>query len=77
MEWNVYYHSINSKEIKTFNIFNHGGFNQDVEKYLSNCIESLIGQTYNNLEIILPYIKEIELYYIGKNNLNKLNIFLG
>lgn len=28
----------------------------------------------NNLEIILPYIKEIELYYIGKNNLNKLNI---
>lgn len=34
LKWNVYYHSINSKEIKTFNIFNHDGFNQDVEKYL-------------------------------------------
>ena len=34
MEWNVYYYNINSKEIKTFNIFNHSSFNQDVEKYL-------------------------------------------
>lgn len=25
----------------------------NVKKYLSNCVESLIGQTYNNLEIIL------------------------
>lgn len=28
----------------------------------------------NNLETMLPYIREIELYYIGKNNLDKLNL---
>ncbi len=25
LEWNVYYHNFNKKEIETFNIFNHGG----------------------------------------------------
>lgn len=34
MEWNVYYYDSNSRKIKPFNIFKHGGFNQDVEKYL-------------------------------------------
>lgn len=34
MKWNVYYHDVNSQEIKIFNIFNHSSFSQDVEKYL-------------------------------------------
>lgn len=34
MEWNVYYHDINSQEIKLFNVFNHGRFYSDIEKHL-------------------------------------------
>ena len=34
LRWYVYYHDWNDNKIKTFNIFNHGGFNEDVEKYL-------------------------------------------
>lgn len=30
--WNVIYHSVNADEIKTFNIFEHGGFRQDLQK---------------------------------------------
>lgn len=32
LEWNVYYHDINTKEITTFNIFDHGRFIEDVKK---------------------------------------------
>ena len=28
----------------------------------------------NNLEVMLPYITELELYYVGENNLNELNL---
>ena len=28
----------------------------------------------NNLDFIIPYINELELYYIGENNLNELNL---
>ena len=34
MEWNVYYHDINRKQITTFNIFRHGRFREDVQEYL-------------------------------------------
>ena len=34
MEWNVFYHNINKKDIETFNIFKHGRFNEDVQKSL-------------------------------------------
>ena len=33
LEWNVYTHDFNSKEIKIFNIFNHSRFLEDVKKY--------------------------------------------
>ena len=32
--WNVYSHDINSREIKTFNVFKHSSFNKDVEELL-------------------------------------------
>lgn len=54
MEWNVYYHSINSNEIKTFNIFNHGDFNQDVEKYLKK---------YKDKEEFADKLKSSLMYY--------------
>ena len=35
--WNAVYHSINGKEIKTFNIFEHSGFRNDVNKHFKKC----------------------------------------
>ena len=32
MEWNVFRYDINAKQIKTFNIFDHGGFREDFKK---------------------------------------------
>ena len=37
MEWNVFYHNWNSRKIETYNVFHHGGFLKDVEKYLKKC----------------------------------------
>ena len=34
MIWNVYGHDINGREIKTYNVFNHGSFGKDVEELL-------------------------------------------
>ena len=39
LEWNVYVHDFNRKEIKIFNIFNHGRFLDDVKKDLKRCAE--------------------------------------
>lgn len=35
MEWNVFYHSINSQKIVTFNVFDHISFSEDVDKLLT------------------------------------------
>ncbi len=32
LKWDVFYHSQNSGEILTFNIFNHGGFRGDLKE---------------------------------------------
>lgn len=37
LEWNVYREDFNNKEIKVFNIFNHGRFDEDVKKDLKEC----------------------------------------
>lgn len=37
LEWNVYIEDWNAKKIKTFNIFNHSSFYEDVKKYLKKC----------------------------------------
>ena len=34
MEWNVFYHDSNKQELKTFNIFDHSTFNENVQKLL-------------------------------------------
>ena len=31
--WNVFYHDMNRNEIKTFNVFQHGGFREDIQKH--------------------------------------------
>lgn len=33
--WFVYYYSFNRQKIDVFNVFNHGGFRRDIEKYLT------------------------------------------
>ena len=35
--WNVYYHSINSREIKIHNVFDHYRFYEDVKKAYDHC----------------------------------------
>ena len=37
LEWNVFSHDFNKKEIETYNIFNHGRFLEDVKKNLKKC----------------------------------------
>lgn len=37
MEWNVYYHDVNADKIKTFNVFDHGGFLKDFKQAAKNC----------------------------------------
>lgn len=32
LTWNVIYHSVNEDRIKSFNIFDHGGFHEDLKK---------------------------------------------
>ena len=39
MEWNVYYHDFNNKQIKVFNVFNHSAFRKYVEKHLHECVD--------------------------------------
>lgn len=34
MEWNVYYHDVNRRQITTFNIFQHYSFKEDVQEHL-------------------------------------------
>ena len=35
MMWNVYRENVNRRKIEVFNIFDHGGFSNDVEEYLA------------------------------------------
>ena len=37
MEWNVFYHNVNSQKIETFNIFKHWSFTEYVSKHLKEC----------------------------------------
>ena len=37
MEWNVFYHDINHRQIQIWNIFEHGRFRSNVEKHLKEC----------------------------------------
>lgn len=33
LEWNVFYHDINEQKIRTFNVFEHSRFNDDIQKF--------------------------------------------
>ena len=37
MEWNVFYHNINTQEITIFNVFKNSSFAKEVEKYIKEC----------------------------------------
>lgn len=36
MKWYVYYYNVNHKTIEKYNIFDHGGFRQDIENIFKN-----------------------------------------
>ena len=54
MEWNVFYHNVNSQEIITLNIFEHGGFAKDVEKHLKK---------YADKEAFVKELKSSLMYF--------------
>lgn len=54
IEWFVYYHNMNAQEIQAFNIFNHGSFRVDVEKYLKK---------YKDKEEFAERLKRSLMYY--------------
>ncbi len=54
LKWYVYYHNVNSQVIKTYNIFNHCGFVQDIEKYFKK---------YKNKEEFAKKLKSSLMYY--------------
>lgn len=56
LKWIVYYDSFNNKEIKTFNIFEHGGFREDVEKYFKK---------YKDKEEFAEHLRRSLFYYYG------------
>lgn len=39
MEWNVIYYNFNRKKIMAYNIFSHGGFEEDVRSILNKRLE--------------------------------------
>lgn len=54
MEYNVFYHDPNIKQITTFNIFRHGRFREDVYEALN---------TYTEKNNFAEKLKNILLYY--------------
>lgn len=56
MEWNVYYHDFNTKEIKIFNIFEHSSFREYVKK---------AAKEYKTKEEFAEQLKRELFYYFG------------
>jgi hypothetical protein len=54
LKWNVYCGDVNGNKIKTYNIFKHGGFSADVEKYLKK---------YKDKEEFAEKLKRSLMYY--------------
>lgn len=54
LKWMVYYHNSNKNEIKTFNIFDHRNFLENVENYLKKC---------KSKEEFSEHLKRALLYY--------------
>lgn len=54
LEWNVYYYDMNSNQLKTFNIFNHRGFKNDIEE---------IFKKYYSMEEFKKAVKSELMYY--------------
>ena len=54
MEWNVFIHNINRKEIENYNIFNHGSFREDIVR---------AAKEYDNKEEFLKYVKSSLMHH--------------
>lgn len=54
--WNVFYHEVNSDQIKTFNVFRHGGFVADI---------ALMVRKRKNREDFAEGLRRSLAYYFG------------
>lgn len=80
MKWNVYYHDINSGEIRAHNVFNHSGFRRDVICVLEKCKdkEDLAKQVRSSLMYYYWSKSEWEVTvgpWAGKGNTIKIDVF--
>ena len=81
MVWNVYRENFNNKAIVTYNIFDHGGFAQDVNKLLKEDIskDEFANQLKRSLRYWFWCKSEYEVVlcswpvYINKAELDRLN----
>lgn len=73
MKWNVYYYNINRNKIEIYNIFNHGGFYNDVIKFSKKCTvkEEFEKELKNSLQYFFWSKSEWEILispWIGKDD---------
>lgn len=59
MEWNVYYYDYNSKEMHTFNVFEHYGFRKSVR--------NAVKESKSRDEFAEKLIKELNYHFVEKS----------
>ena len=56
LEWNVFIHDINKRQMKVFNVFNHGRYRQEIIELLNNKADY-------TLEEFREKVKSSTMYY--------------
>lgn len=80
MEWNVYYHDFNRRQITTYNVFNHGSFNREINQLSQKNLDKL--EFAERLKIIAMYYfwsktewEVIVSPWIGKGDDEKIDVY--
>lgn len=80
MEWNVYYHDFNHQKITTYNVFNHGSFNQEINQLSQKNLNK--SEFTEQLRIITMYYfwsktewEVIVSPWVGKGDDEKIDVY--
>lgn len=80
MEWNVYYHDFNHQKIVTYNVFNHGSFNKEINQLSQKNFDK--SEFKEQLKIIAMYYfwskTEWEVIispWVGKGDDEKIDVY--
>ena len=58
LKWNVWIDDMNTKELKQFNIFSHGRYNEDIREYMYKYIKKQISK-----DTFIENVRKATLYY--------------